>query len=212
MIDDLVTRGVSEPYRMFTSRAEFRLVLRADNADERLTEKGVALGLVGARRQRAHKAKAESLTKARQVFQDLHLTSSAAARLGLKVNQDGQRRTAFQLLAMPEVSFDRLAEIWPDLKQTPDVIRTALEADALYAGYAPRQQAEIEHFRRDDKVMLPADLDYQAIPGLSTELRQKLARVRPATLGQANRIEGMTPAALTSLLSALRKSKNRNVA
>ena len=212
MIDDLVTRGVSEPYRMFTSRAEFRLTLRADNADERLTEKGVALGIVGAPRQAAYRAKAQSLAKARQAFQDRHLTSSAAAKLGLKVNQDGQNRTAFQLLAMPDVSFERLLEIWPDLRSTPDVIRTALEADALYAGYAPRQLAEIADFRRDDRVSLPADLDYQAIPGLSTELRQKLSKVRPATLGQANRMEGMTPAALTSILIALRKIKTRSVA
>ncbi len=212
MIDDLVTRGVSEPYRMFTSRAEFRLTLRADNADERLTEKGAALGLVGARRQVAHKVKAENLSSARKAFHDLSLTSSAAAKLGLKVNQDGIRRTAFQLLAMPDVSFEQLIDIWPDLRSTPEVIRTALEADALYAGYAPRQQAEIAYFRRDDQVNLPADIDYQAIPGLSAELRQKLTRVRPATLGQANRIEGMTPAALTSILVALRKTKTRSVA
>jgi len=209
MVDDLVTRGVSEPYRMFTSRAEYRLSLRADNADERLTAKGLALGLVGPARERAFTARMEAITAGRGLMQSLALTSAAALKAGLKVNQDGQTRTAFQLLAMPEVTLDRLAGIWPDLKGLPAHVRTALEADALYAGYADRQRREIERFREGDQEAIPADLDYHALPGLSMELRQKLTRVRPATVGQALRVDGMTPAALTTVLAGIARRSDR---
>ncbi|MCA0431934.1 MAG: tRNA uridine-5-carboxymethylaminomethyl(34) synthesis enzyme MnmG [Proteobacteria bacterium] len=212
MVDDLVTRGVSEPYRMFTSRAEFRLMLRADNADQRLTAKGMALGLVGAGRHAAFAARMADLDHARDLLSRLNLTSAAAAKAGLKVNQDGQRRSAFQLLAMPDVNFSDLTRIWPELSALPDFAREAMEADALYSGYADRQKEEIAHFRRDDAVTLPPDLDYAAIPGLSMELRQKLSRVKPATIGQATRIDGMTPAGVTCLLLALRKPKGRSAA
>jgi len=205
MVDDLVTRGVSEPYRMFTSRAEYRLSLRADNADERLTPKGIAIGLVGSSRTEAFSARLDTIDRSRALVQSLSLTSAAALKAGLKVNQDGQRRSAFQLLAMPEVTFDQLVQIWPDLASLTPAVRTALEADALYSGYADRQRLEIERFREDDQQAIPTTLDYHGMPGLSMELRQKLSRVRPATLGQATRVDGMTPAALACVLSAIRK-------
>jgi tRNA uridine 5-carboxymethylaminomethyl modification enzyme len=209
MVDDLVTRGVSEPYRMFTSRAEYRLSLRADNADERLTPKGIAAGLVGRGRSVAFGLRMIEINAGRAQMQALSLTSAAALKAGLKVNQDGQTRSAFQLLAMPDVSIDRLADIWPDLKALPAHVRTAIEADALYSGYADRQRREIERFRADDREAIPADIDYQSIPGLSMELRQKLDRVRPETVGQATRVDGMTPAALACVLSAIAKLPSR---
>jgi tRNA uridine 5-carboxymethylaminomethyl modification enzyme len=200
MIDDLITRGVSEPYRMFTSRAEYRLTLRADNADQRLTPLGVALGMVSKARKAAFEAKTEILKHARKIGADLKLTSAAAAKLGLKVNQDGQRRSAFEMIAMPEVGLARVGEIWPEIAALPAYAQEALEADSLYAGYVDRQEAEILALRKEDKMALPLDMDYMAIPSLSMELRLKLQRVMPATLGQASRIEGMTPAALGCLL------------
>jgi tRNA uridine 5-carboxymethylaminomethyl modification enzyme len=209
MVDDLVTRGVSEPYRMFTSRAEYRLSLRADNADERLTPKGIAAGLVTAERQKGFEARMAEINAGRSLMQSLSLTSAAALKVGLKVNQDGQHRSAFQLLSMPEVTVERLTEIWPDLKSLSPAVQTAIEADALYAGYADRQRREIELVREDDRQAIPTDLDYHSLPGLSMELRQKLTRVRPATLGQASRIDGMTPAALACVLSAIGKPATR---
>ena len=206
MVDDLVTRGVTEPYRMFTSRAEYRLTLRADNADERLTPKGIAAGLVGGERQRAFTARMDDINRARFLAKSLSLTSAAALKAGLKVNQDGQRRTAFQLLSMPDVSLAQLGRIWPEMAALAPHAQTALEADALYASYGDRQKTEIEHFRADDQRSIPTALDYHALPGLSMELRQKLTRVRPSTLGQATRVDGMTPAALACVLSAIRKS------
>ncbi len=205
MVDDLVTRGVSEPYRMFTSRAEYRLLLRADNADQRLTAKGVAAGIVGPERHKAFELRLSEIERGRALVQSLSLTSAAALKAGLRVNQDGQRRSVFQLLAMPDVEFGQLSGIWPALSALSPQVRSALEADALYAGYAERQKLEIAHFRTDDQRAIPADTDYHAIPGLSIELRQKLSRVRPVTLGQATRIDGMTPAALACVLSAARK-------
>jgi len=208
MVDDLVTRGVSEPYRMFTSRAEYRLTLRADNADERLTPKGIAAGLVRGERQRAFTARMDDINRARSLAKSFSLTSAAALKAGLKVNQDGQRRTAYQLLSMPDVSLAQLAGIWPELAALAPHAKTALEADALYASYGNRQKSEIEHFRADDQRSIPTSMNYHALPGLSMELRQKLTRVRPSTLGQATRIDGMTPAALACVLLAIRKSAN----
>ena len=209
MVDDLVTRGVSEPYRMFTSRAEFRLSLRADNADERLTPKGISAGLVGTTRQRAFTDRIAQIGRGRDMVNNLRLTSAAALKAGLKVNQDGQTRTAFQLLSMPDVGLDRLSVIWPDLCSLPSHVRTAIEADALYAGYGERQKREIELFRRDDQEAIPPDMDFHGLPGLSMELRQKLTRVRPQTAGQASRIDGMTPAALICILNGISKSQRR---
>jgi len=205
MIDDLVTKGVSEPYRMFTSRAEYRLSLRADNADERLTPKGLALGLVGPERARVFAGRQETLARARALAQSHSFTSAEAAKAGLKVNQDGKRRTALDLMATPDVGFDRVASLWPDFASLPRHAREALEADALYSGYMARQEADIVALRRDESLVLPASVDYTAIPALSAELRQKLTRIRPASLGQAARIDGMTPAALTAILGHVRR-------
>ena len=205
LIDDLVTRGVTEPYRMFTSRAEFRLTLRADNADQRLTARGVELGLVGSPRAAAYAAKAQALADARAQAGSLTLTPAQAARLGLPVKADGQRRDLLQLLAYPTIGFDDLAKVWPQLGGWPAPVREQLEIDAGYAGYLDRQAADAEAFRRDEDLRLPADLDYAGVGGLSNEVREKLAAVRPLTLGQAARIEGVTPGALTALLAHVRR-------
>ncbi|MGE3872683.1 MAG: tRNA uridine-5-carboxymethylaminomethyl(34) synthesis enzyme MnmG, partial [Parvibaculaceae bacterium] len=212
MIDDLVTKGVSEPYRMFTSRAEYRLSLRADNADERLTPKGLALGLVGAERAEIFASRQAFLARARERARSLALTSAEAQKAGLKVNQDGKRRTALDLIAAPDVGYDRVAELWPEFAGLPRHAREALEADALYSGYLARQEADIIALRRDEALTLPGTVDYTAIPSLSAELRQKLQRVRPASLGQAARIDGMTPAALTAILGHVRRYQIRESA
>ena len=209
MIDDLITRGVSEPYRMFTSRAEYRLSLRADNADERLTELGHQHGLIGSFRLRHHRSRMEQLSEARALACDASLTSAEAAKLGLKVNQDGQRRTALDLMGMPEVGYAGVCRIWPELAKLAPGIVEALEADALYGGYLNRQRAEIESVRKEDGLSLSGAMDYAAMPGMSAELQQKLSRVRPATLGQASRIDGMTPAALAIILLHARRLDRR---
>ena len=205
LVDDLVTRGVSEPYRMFTSRAEYRLALRADNADQRLTPRALALGCVGPDRTARFTAKMQALDAARGLARTLSLTPKAATDAGLKVNQDGQRRSALDLLAYPSVSFEDLAAIWPALDACAPQVREQLEIDALYAGYLERQEADVVAFRRDEGLRLPADLDYGAVGGLSNEVRGKLAQARPVTLGQAGRIEGVTPGALTALLAHVKK-------
>ncbi|MFN3521399.1 MAG: tRNA uridine-5-carboxymethylaminomethyl(34) synthesis enzyme MnmG [Phenylobacterium sp.] len=205
LIDDLVTRGVTEPYRMFTSRAEFRLLLRADNADQRLTGRGVDLGVVGSARAAAFAGKIQVLEGARTRARELTLTPAEAARAGLPVKADGQRRDLTQLLAYPEIDFDVLARVWPELTAWPDPVREQIAIDAAYAGYLDRQAADAEAFRRDENLTLPPDLDYAAIGGLSNEVREKLAAVRPLTLGQAARIEGVTPGALTALLAHVRR-------
>ncbi len=205
LIDDLVTRGVTEPYRMFTSRAEFRLTLRADNADQRLTARGVDLGVVGSRRTAAFTAKAAQLADARAMAHSLTLTPAAAAKAGLPVKADGQRRDVVELLAYPTIGFDDLAAIWPQIAAWTPAVREQIEIDASYAGYLDRQAADADAFRRDENLRLPADLDYAAIGGLSNEVREKLANVRPLTLGQAARIEGVTPGALTALLAHVRR-------
>jgi tRNA uridine 5-carboxymethylaminomethyl modification enzyme len=212
MIDDLVTKGVTEPYRMFTSRAEYRLTLRADNADLRLTPLGIAAGLVGSERQQRFRERKDAIEAGLALAQRLSLTSAEAARKGLKVNQDGLRRTALDLLSIPEIGWTRIVGLWPELAALkPDVVE-ALEAEALYAGYVERQSAEIAALRREEQLTLPVGLDYQAMPGLSSELRQKLIRVQPATLGQASRIDGMTPAALAIVLSHVKRPGRQSAA
>jgi tRNA uridine 5-carboxymethylaminomethyl modification enzyme len=208
MLDDLVTKGVSEPYRMFTSRAEYRLSLRADNADQRLTPLGIREGVVGRMRREHFAAKAARLADARAQMQALNLTPTEARRHGLALRLDGVRRTALQLLALPEVSFAQLCEIWPELHQVQRDAVEQLQIDAAYAGYLDRQEADIVAFRRDEGLMLPADLDYRAVFGLSTEAMQKLEAVRPMTLGQAARIDGVTPAAITLVLAHIRHRAN----
>ena len=204
LVDDLITHGVSEPYRMFTSRSEYRLSLRSDNADERLTAAGVLWGCVGARRQQVHNERTVALADGRRLLDSLTLTPTEAGRHGLRVNQDGVRRSAFALLAQPDVGLARLAAVWPELNGLPGWVAERLTSDAIYAVYLDRQDRDIATFRRDEAVTLPASLDYAGLPGLSSELRHKLSAVRPATLGQAGRIEGMTPAALAILAARAR--------
>jgi tRNA uridine 5-carboxymethylaminomethyl modification enzyme len=205
LIDDLVTRGVTEPYRMFTSRAEFRLSLRADNADQRLTARGMALGVVGVSRETVFRARSDSLAHARARAAALTLTPAVAQKAGLPVKADGVVRNLTQLLAYPTIGFEDLATLWPELTQWAPEIREQIEIDASYAGYLDRQAADAAAFRRDENLRLPADLDYAGVGGLSNEVREKLIAVRPLTLGQAARIEGVTPGALTALLAHVRR-------
>jgi tRNA uridine 5-carboxymethylaminomethyl modification enzyme len=209
MIDDLVTRGVSEPYRMFTSRAEYRLTLRADNADQRLTDRGIVLGCIGPERARMHRVKMAALSEARGLARALSLTPTEARRHGLALNQDGQRRTAFELLSYPTITMRDLTRIWPQLATVPPNVAEQLEIDAKYDVYLARQAADVATFRRDEGLALPDDLDYAALPGLSNEVKQRLGAVRPRTLGQAGRIDGVTPAALTLLLAHLNNRRGR---
>jgi tRNA uridine 5-carboxymethylaminomethyl modification enzyme len=204
LIDDLVTRGVSEPYRMFTSRAEYRLTLRADNADQRLTGLGEKLGVIGRQRSGVFRDKLQQLQRARSLARSLSLTSAEAARRGIAVRQDGVRRSAIELLALPDVSISNLARIWPALAEIRPDVAEQLEIDAHYAGYLDRQEADILAFRRDESLHLPQDLDYARVVGLSTECRLKLSSIRPRTLGQAARIDGITPAALTLVLAHIK--------
>ena len=205
LIDDLVTRGVTEPYRMFTSRAEFRLTLRADNADQRLTDRGLALGCVGVSRETVWRDRRAELEAARRRAAELVLTPAAAAREGLPVKADGQRRNLSELLAYPTIAFEDLARIWPEISDWSPAVREQVEIDAAYSGYLDRQAADAEAFRRDESLRLPPTLDYAAVGGLSNEIREKLSSVRPLTLGQAARIEGVTPGALTALLAHARR-------
>jgi tRNA uridine 5-carboxymethylaminomethyl modification enzyme len=207
MIDDLVTRGVSEPYRMFTSRAEYRLTLRADNADQRLTDKGIAVGCVGAARARVHTEKASALKAAREFAHSVSLTPKEAERHGLLLNKDGQRRTAFGILSYPNVGITDLAKIWPRFGELNEKIAEQIEIDAKYDVYLSRQAADVAAYRRDESFALPDDFDYAALPGLSNEVKQKLQMHRPRTIGHASRIDGMTPAALTLLVAHVRRGK-----
>jgi tRNA uridine 5-carboxymethylaminomethyl modification enzyme len=205
LVDDLITRGVSEPYRMFTSRSEYRLSLRVDNADERLTGRGIEIGCVGSVRAARFREVQETLRAARARLEELTLTPRQAQAYGLDLNQDGVRRTAFQLLSYPGITMGRLAAIWPGLGDLPPVLAERLETDASYAVYLDRQASDIAAHRRDESVSLPEALDFYALPGLSTEIRAKLDQVRPRTLGQAARVEGITPAAITLLAAHARK-------
>src|SRR6516162_9675725 len=207
MIDDLVTRGVTEPYRMFTSRAEYRLTLRADNADQRLTDLGISIGCVGLARRRHHQAKMTALGEARDYARTVSVTPTQAEKYGFTLNRDGQRRTAFDLLSYPDTTIADVVRIWPKFGELAPAIADQLEIDAKYAVYLERQAADVAAYRRDETLVLPNDLDYGEISGLSNEVRQKLGAARPRTLGQAGRLDGMTPAALTLLASHLRRSE-----
>ena len=211
MVDDLVTRGVTEPYRMFTSRAEYRLTLRADNADQRLTGKGIAIGCVGPERGHLHQAKMAGLKAARAMAETLSVTPNEAARHGLELRRDGQRRTAFDLLSYPDIGMSDVARIWPAFGGLDRKIAEQLEIDAKYAVYLTRQAADVESYRRDESLVLGDDIDYAVLPGLSNEVRQKLQMHRPRTIGHAGRLDGITPAALTLLAAHIhRESRKRD--
>ncbi len=205
LVDDLVSLGVTEPYRMFTSRAEYRLWLRADNADQRLTRRGLEAGCVGAERAAMFHVKHETLEAARALAQGLKITPSALAKRGVAINQDGVPRSALDLLAYAEIDWNRIVGLWPELAAISPEVAEQLTIDSRYEGYLSRQRGDIAAYRRDEALALPADLDYRVIGSLSTEVRQKLEANRPATLGQAARISGVTPAALVALLKHVRR-------
>lgn len=208
MIDDLVTRGITEPYRMFTSRAEYRLTLRADNADQRLTHKGLALGCVGAERAVFHRTKMAALAEAKALAQSLSITPNEAAKHGLSLNRDGQRRSAFDLLSYPEIEWPQVCAIWPELGTVDSAIAIHVEIDAKYHVYLERQTADVAAFRRDESLRL-TDVDFAEVPGLSNEARTRLERHRPQTVGQAGRLDGITPAALGILAAYLRREQRK---
>jgi tRNA uridine 5-carboxymethylaminomethyl modification enzyme len=212
MIDDLVTRGVAEPYRMFTSRAEYRLKLRADNADQRLTQRGIAIGCVGAERTKAFSEKSLALKAARTFADSVSLTPKEGERFGLSLNKDGHRRSAFELLCYPNITIDALAKIWPRFGELAPKIAEQVEIDAKYDVYLSRQNADIESYRRDEGFTLPDDFDYASLPGLSNEAKQKLMTHKPRTIGQASKIDGMTPAALTLLVAHVKRGRRKSVA
>jgi tRNA uridine 5-carboxymethylaminomethyl modification enzyme len=212
MIDDLVVLGVTEPYRMFTSRAEYRLSLRADNADLRLTPRGIALGCVGTERARRHDARTAALAHARAALARRRGTPNELRKLGFSVNLDGEARSALQLLTYPELTMARLAAVWPELRSIGLEVAEQLEIEAQYAGYLERQEADIRAFRKDEGLHLADAVDYGSIGGLSNEIREKLAAFRPATLGAAGRIPGMTPAALIALLRHVRRRDGSSAA
>lgn len=212
LVDDLITHGAPEPYRMFTSRAEYRLLLRADNADQRLTDKGIALGCVGDERQAAWTVKKEKLTTGRDLMDGLVASPNELQKQGLNVNLDGVKRSAFDLLRYPTIGFDDLCAVWPELNVIASDVREQLEIDALYAGYLDRQQADISAYRKDESLALPHDIDYRSIGSLSTEICQKLEKVRPETLGAASRIPGVTPAAIVALLKYTKRLNSQYAA
>jgi tRNA uridine 5-carboxymethylaminomethyl modification enzyme len=210
MVDDLVTRGVTEPYRMFTSRAEYRLTLRADNADQRLTDKGIALGCVGPERARRHRTKMAALKDARAMAEVLNVTPNEAVRYGLELRRDGQRRSAFDLLSYPDIRLADIARIWPRFGALDPKVAEQLEIDAKYSVYLDRQAADVESYRRDEALVLGDHIDYETLPGLSNEARHKLQTHKPRTIGHASRIDGITPAALTLLAAHVHRERRKN--
>jgi tRNA uridine 5-carboxymethylaminomethyl modification enzyme len=208
MIDDLISRGVTEPYRMFTSRAEFRLMLRADNADQRLTGRGLRIGCVGSRRRDHFQGKITALAAVRERARSLSVTPTEAQHFGISVNRDGQRRSAFDLLSYPDIGVPEIGRIWPEFLDVPVAIATQIETDAKYAVYLDRQAADVAAFRRDEAFEIPETIDYAVVPGLSNEARQKLAGARPRTIGHAGRLDGITPAALTLVAAYIRRGRH----
>lgn len=212
MIDDLVSRGVSEPYRMFTSRAEYRLTLRADNADQRLTQKGIDWNIVKDERKQFHSNKMAILNKAKKIALNINVSPKEALNMGLNVRQDGRRRNLYELLALKDIHFDKLKDFYKELNDIPDFAREQIEIDSIYMGYVDRQKSDIEIFEKDENVNIPIDIDYKSIGGLSSELCEKLVAFKPNTLGQASRLEGMTPSGITAILAHLNRRKTKNVA
>ncbi|MGR3427328.1 MAG: hypothetical protein ACU0CX_22770 [Sagittula sp.] len=212
MIDDLTTRSVTEPYRMFTSRAEFRLSLRADNADQRLTPKAIDLGIVSEERARAFTQKMEALNASKRLLEETSFTPSQVKTLGIAVNQDGTRRSGFQLLSFKDVTLTQLSKLEPAFLGIDEATGAQIEKEALYANYLDRQARDVDTLRRDEAVRIPPDFDFNALPSLSNELRKKLDDVRPESIAQASRIEGMTPAALMLILAKLRQVERKTVA
>ncbi len=210
MVDDLITRGVTEPYRMFTSRAEFRLSLRADNADQRLTQMGIDIGCVGEVRKAIFSNKMHALEAGRASLSEISITASEAAKSGIRIAEDGARRSGADLLSFADVTFAHLATLRPEIGDIPAEIQEQLKRDALYANYIERQKRDVEALRKDEAQIIPDDFDFNALSGLSNELRQKLIKIRPSTLGQAGRVEGMTPAALTLILARLRQHQRKS--
>ena len=205
MIDDLITKGVDEPYRMFTSRSEYRLFLRADNADRRLTEKGYQIGCVGEKRYSVFKAKKAQIEHYQHLCSELQTTVKALEAAGLKVKNDGTRRTPLNVMSYEDVSRETINHLWPELSAMPDEVYEALEIEARYAGYIKRQMADIEVFKKDENLKLKEDIDYTKIGGLSREMVAKLSKVKPSTVGEASRIPGVTPAAITAILGYVKR-------
>lgn len=212
MIDDLVSRGVSEPYRMFTSRAEYRLKLRADNADHRLMTMGLSAGCIGSDREKLFKIKEDKLNCGMALLRQLNMSPTEGLSHGFAINQDGRRRTAFDLLSLPGMSLARLTAVWPELAQLDPKIGAQLEIDARYAAYLVRQDEDVASLRRDENIGIPQDFDFKLVSGLSTEIRQKLAAARPATLAHAGRVEGVTPSALLLLAANIKRAQARKSA
>jgi tRNA uridine 5-carboxymethylaminomethyl modification enzyme len=209
LIDDLITRGAPEPYRMFTSRAEYRLRLRADNADQRLTDKGIEVGCVGDERKALWQEKQEKLKVARELSDALRATPNELENYGIGVNKDGTRRSVKELLAYPDIDWEQLESVWPELGNVEPAIRTQIECDALYSGYMERHEADIAAYKKDEALKLPERLDYSKVGSLSNEVRHKLEQARPATLGAAMRIPGMTPAAAVALLRHVKRGAHK---
>jgi tRNA uridine 5-carboxymethylaminomethyl modification enzyme len=207
MIDDLITRGAPEPYRMFTSRAEYRLLLRADNADQRLTDRGIEIGCVGPDRQTAWGEKKTALATARELIETAKARPNDLRDAGLPAPRDGAVRSAADMLALDDIGFDRIISLWPELAAVPPPLRPQIEADCRYAGYIDRQQADIDALRRDEAITIPAELDYSLVGGLSAEARDVMRRLRPETIGQANRLPGLTPAAVVAVLRHLKRQQ-----
>ena len=207
LIDDLVVKGVSEPYRMFTSRSEYRLSLRADNADERLTDIGIMCGLVGKKRKSIWGKKKRELSSARKKLQALKITPNLAQKKGFKINLDGKKRSAYDILSYPDIKYKDLRKLWSEIDPLSSQVEKTISAEALYKRYLVRQQEDIERFRRDESKKINPNINYKKIKGLSNENKEKLSRLRPETLGHAQRIDGVTPAALGLIIAHLKNSK-----